>query len=191
MGIGDESVWAVVTAREYRDGTIFYDVNYAGTEQKARGFLVLKDLADEPSKSGGETTLTQSITPEPGNATSPENTNRGQIRLGANRQFSIDLLEKADLSTFLHETGHFYLEPFGDVVDELRTRPGELTAEQQKIVADYDKALEWLGVESRDKIGNEVRLEVVPRRAPAWIETGSIGHDLSVGQGRAPRARVD
>jgi len=76
---------------------------------------------------------------------------RGAIRFGKDRQFNIDIFARADLSTFLHETGHFYLEVMGDLADQLRGQEG-LTEQQTKIVADYDAALKWLGVASRDEI---------------------------------------
>ncbi|MFO0467346.1 MAG: hypothetical protein ACK5ZS_00135 [bacterium] len=81
---------------------------------------------------------------------------RGAIRFGPDRKFAIDLFEKANLSTFLHESGHFYLEVIGDVVDELRAAdPASLNATQQQMVADYDKLLKWLKVKSRAEIGVE------------------------------------
>jgi len=80
---------------------------------------------------------------------------RGAIRFGPNRQFTIELLEKADLSTFLHESGHFYLEVFSDLVEDLQTRPGELNPTQQRMVEDYSTLLAWLGVESRSQIGKD------------------------------------
>lgn len=41
--------------------------------------------------------------------------NRGRIRITPERQVSIDLLENADFSTFLHESGHFYIEVLADI----------------------------------------------------------------------------
>lgn len=70
---------------------------------------------------------------------------RGAIAFGDDRQFTIKLFEKADLSTFLHESGHFYLEVLGD----LATLPGA----PEGIAADYATILKWLGVESREQIG--------------------------------------
>src|SRR3546814_19729774 len=40
---------------------------------------------------------------------------RGQISILPDRRMSISLFENADRSTFLHETGHFFLEVFGDI----------------------------------------------------------------------------
>lgn len=81
---------------------------------------------------------------------------RGAIRFGADRQSNIDLFEKANLSTFLHESGHFYLEVMGDVVDKLRAAdPASLNETQQRMIEDYGKLLKWLKVENRQQIGVE------------------------------------
>lgn len=80
---------------------------------------------------------------------------RGAIRFGEDRQTNIDLFEKANLSTFLHESGHFYLEVMGDVIDELLASDAELNETQQRMIDDYEKLLKWLGVQSRDQIGVE------------------------------------
>jgi ribosomal protein S18 acetylase RimI-like enzyme len=76
---------------------------------------------------------------------------RGFIRFGADRQFNINLLERADLSTFLHETGHFYLEVFGDLRDQVLTiDEGARTLTQQQLVADYDRLLAWFSTDDKD-----------------------------------------
>lgn len=81
---------------------------------------------------------------------------RGSIRFGPDRHFNINLFANADLSTFLHESGHLFLEVFGDVADRLRaTDPATLTASQRKVLADYEAALAFLGVERREQIGTE------------------------------------
>lgn len=72
---------------------------------------------------------------------------RGYIKFGGNRQFTIGLLEKADATTFLHETGHFFLEVLGDLAADPNASPG--------IIADYNAALTFLGVESREQIGTD------------------------------------
>lgn len=72
---------------------------------------------------------------------------RGRIVFNDQRQFRIELLKNADLSTFLHETGHFYLEVLGDLATQENANP--------EIVKDYESVLEWMGVKSRDQIGTE------------------------------------
>ena len=69
---------------------------------------------------------------------------RGFIQFGANRKFNITLLEKANLSTFLHESGHFYLEVLGD----LATAEGA----PEQIRNDYATTLKFLGLESREQL---------------------------------------
>jgi Large polyvalent protein associated domain 22 len=72
---------------------------------------------------------------------------KGKIRFGSDRQFNIDLLEKADPSTFLHETGHFFLEVLGDMA--------AMPDANDQVKADYKAILDWFGVESRDQIKTE------------------------------------
>lgn len=72
-----------------------------------------------------------------------ENDPRGRIRFGANG-INIELLQKADLSTFLHETGHFYLNVLGELSSM------ENASEQTK--KDYKTILDWFGVQSKEEI---------------------------------------
>lgn len=71
----------------------------------------------------------------------------GRITFGSDRQFSIDLFKDANLSTFLHESGHFYLEVLGD----LATDPNAT----KQIKDDYKELLNFLGVNSREEIQTE------------------------------------
>lgn len=70
---------------------------------------------------------------------------RGQISISENRKFNITLFENADLSTVLHESGHFFLEVLGDMA--------ELESASQQLKDDYLEILKFLGVESRAQIG--------------------------------------
>lgn len=72
---------------------------------------------------------------------------RGSIKIGADRAMSITLFRDADLSTFLHEAGHFWLEVLGD----LAARP-DAPAE---VVNDYQAVLDWLEVKERTAIGED------------------------------------
>jgi len=72
---------------------------------------------------------------------------RGSIQIGNNKTFNINILKGADLSTFLHETGHLFLEMMGDLATE--------EGATDQIKSDYAEALKWLGVESRDQIKRE------------------------------------
>ena len=73
-----------------------------------------------------------------------EGTKRGSIQFGADRKFQINLFEKADLSTFLHESGHFYLEVLGDLAAD--------PASDQSVRDDYAKILAFMGVSNRSEI---------------------------------------
>lgn len=60
---------------------------------------------------------------------------RGRITFG-DKSFNIELMAKADLSTFLHESGHFYLEVMAD-----------LAKDAPQIADDYAKIRKYLGAE--------------------------------------------
>lgn len=78
---------------------------------------------------------------------------RGAISFGPDRQMKISLFETADLSTFLHETGHFFLEVMGDLADHVTAQPVEsLTETQRKFLSDYGTILQSFGVENRADI---------------------------------------
>lgn len=62
---------------------------------------------------------------------------RGQIGFGK-KGATLALLQHADLSTFLHESGHFYLE----VLTDMASQPGA----PAEIKADMDKLLQWFKV---------------------------------------------
>ena len=73
---------------------------------------------------------------------------RGSIRFqreGERRVFNITLFDKANLSTYLHESGHYFLELLGDLVE----REGA----SERLQADWQRILDFLEVESRDQIG--------------------------------------
>lgn len=62
---------------------------------------------------------------------------RGQITLPENGPAIVSLFKSADLSTFLHESGHYFLE----VMSDLAHRMGP----DSDIGRDFQKALEWTG----------------------------------------------
>ncbi len=81
---------------------------------------------------------------------------RGAITFGADRRFRIQLFEKADLSTFLHETGHFFLEVYSDLADQVAALdPATLTDQQRRMLADYGAVLQALGIENRKQLTTE------------------------------------
>jgi hypothetical protein len=102
---------------------------------------------------------------------------RGSIRFGKDRKFTIELGARADLSTFLHETGHLYLEVLGDVADRLADA-GELTGTREQLAADYRTILAWLGVENRAAIGVDQH------------EQFARGFEAYLMEGKAPSAEL-
>ena len=98
-------------------------------------------IVDTIAKKGGKYPVAKGKTKvlfQPG-----EDSPRGQIKIGK-QGINIDLLKDADLSTFLHESGHFYLEVLGDLATAAEANP--------EVKADYEEILKWLGVESRAEI---------------------------------------
>jgi hypothetical protein len=92
---------------------------------------------------------------DPTSANTLKQPRRGAITFDtARRQFQITLFENADLSTFLHESGHFFLEMFADFADQAAAIPeAERTAGQTRLLDNWAAALEQLGVPDRAGIG--------------------------------------
>lgn len=91
---------------------------------------------------------------------------RGRILIGADRRMKIDLFKEADLSTFLHETGHFYLEVLADLAKDPRSNP--------QLVADYNTAIKELGGQP----GGPITVEMHEKWARAF--------ELYLARGEAP-----
>ncbi|EKT4092580.1 hypothetical protein QEG23_002097 [Stenotrophomonas maltophilia] len=91
---------------------------------------------------------------------------RGQIQIGPDRAMQISLFKGADLSTFLHESGHFFLEVYRDLATAEDAAP--------QIRSDLDTLLKWFGVESADQIGVDQH------------EQFARGFEAYLGEGRAP-----
>jgi len=73
---------------------------------------------------------------------------RGRILIDrANQKFNIELLEKADLSSFLHETGHYFLEVMGGIATD--------PAASERTKQMYADALAWMQVDGPEQIGTE------------------------------------
>ncbi|MRI43166.1 hypothetical protein D5301_13085 [Stenotrophomonas sp. MH181796] len=91
---------------------------------------------------------------------------RGQIQIGTDRAMQISLFKGADLSTFLHESGHFFLEVYRDLATAEDAAP--------QIRSDLDALLKWFGVDSADQIGIDQH------------EQFARGFEAYLGEGRAP-----
>jgi hypothetical protein len=88
---------------------------------------------------------------------------KGRIRISPNKKFTIELMQTADQSTFLHEAGHYWLE----VVKGLAAKD---TA-SQGLKDDFQSILDYLGVESADQIGTKEH-ELWARSFEAYLREG-------------------
>lgn len=91
---------------------------------------------------------------------------RGQIQIAPDRSMQISLFEGADRSTFIHESGHFFLEVYRDLAQAEGASP--------QLQQDFDALLKWLGVESADQIGVDQH------------EQFARGFEAYLGEGKAP-----
>lgn len=99
---------------------------------------------------------------------------------------SITLLKNADLSTFHHESGHFFLEVTADITTQLQKdaevfgrdtlKPGE-----QQILADTQALLDWFEVKSLDEWNG---LDFEEKRA--YHERFARGFEAYLFEGKAP-----
>lgn len=99
---------------------------------------------------------------------------------------SITLLKNADLSTFLHESGHFFLEVQADIASKLQQeadifgrdtlKPGE-----RQILNDTNALLRWFGVES---LAEWYNLDFEEKRA--YHEKFARGFEAYLFEGKAP-----
>ncbi len=105
------------------------------------------------------------------------NTPRGAYNPAA---LNIALLKGADLSTFLHETGHHFLEMQLNLSAQLAAKPA-LTEGEQSLVNDSNALLQWFGV--RD-IAEWQNMPFEERRA--HHETFARGFEAYLYEGRAP-----
>jgi len=94
--------------------------------------------------------------------------NRGSITFGNNRKFNINLFKSKDESTFLHETGHFFLEVMKDVA------ASEGASDQVK--QDYQAALDWLGAKQGESLTTEQH-EKFARGFEKYLYDGSAPSD--------------
>jgi hypothetical protein len=89
--------------------------------------------------------------------------NRGQIDFDEEGAAIIRLSQSKDLSTFLHESAHLYLELMGDLVDVTHADP--------KLIDDYYAILKFLGVNSKYEIQREHH-EKFARAFEAYLREG-------------------
>ena len=98
---------------------------------------------------------------------------------------TVSLLKSADLSTFLHETGHFFLEAqFGvtrKMSDENAISGGTLSDGEKSIISDSQSVLNWLGVKNQAEWGD---LSLEERRK--YHEKFAKGFETYLFEGKSP-----
>lgn len=101
---------------------------------------------------------------------------RGQIasQVSQGQGATIALLKNADLSTFLHESGHFFLEVYAD-----------LAAQSPEIGQDFQKLLDWFGVESPEQWQGMTLEERRPHH-----EKFARGFEAYLFEGKAPSSEL-
>lgn len=67
-----------------------------------------------------------------------------RVRKGAEQLFRVVLQEKADLSTFMHESAHIFMDVLGDLAE----RPDA----PERVRNDWAAALEWMGAKDRASV---------------------------------------
>lgn len=103
---------------------------------------------------------------------------------------TITLLKNADLSTFLHESGHFFLETQFDIAARIGQEAALFgqasnTAGQQQILEDTNALLKWFGV--RD-LAEWNSLDFEEKRS--YHETFARGFEAYLFEGKAPSIEV-
>lgn len=119
---------------------------------------------------------------------------RGQIAFGSDLSKSpsiITLLKSADLSTFLHESGHFFFESDINLAAELNRTAIEmgdsfLTEGERQLMADVSKMLEWHGLQGslNDQLNQWYNLSPEERRS--YHERTAESFERYLFEGKAP-----
>ncbi|MFA7322042.1 MAG: hypothetical protein WC000_11315, partial [Dokdonella sp.] len=119
--------------------------------------------------------------------------NRAALSFGADITASpsvIALLENADLSSFIHESGHFFLEVLADLAARIQggIAAGESVSDSERaIVADMEKILTWFGVKATpEQSALEVWLTMTLEQKRHHHEQWARGFEKYVMEGKAP-----
>lgn len=137
-------------------GTNYEEADKRANEQKRQRLEA--GTREDARKSGAPARLVPVATAQTGNqnnrpSNGPPRLNavyeqgpRGQIQF-LDKSAVIKLSKSADPSTFFHESGHYFLEILGKAA-ESKDAP-------KQVKDDYKTLLEWLNVDSKEKIGTE------------------------------------
>ena len=123
---------------------------------------------------------------------------RGQIAFGSDLAKSpsiITLLKSADLSTFLHESGHFFFESDIHLAAELNRTANEtdismMSDGEQQIMSDVSKMLEWHGLQGNlnEQLNQWYTLSDEERRS--YHERTAESFERYLFEGKAPSVEL-
>ncbi|WP_288080803.1 hypothetical protein, partial [Pseudomonas sp.] len=123
--------------------------------------------------------------------------NRGQITFGQDMTKTpsiIALLEHADLSTFIHESGHFFLQMQADLASRIQTQinsGASVSDGEREVVDDMNKILDWFGIkgdESMTPLDKWASMSLNEQRQ--YHEQWARGFEAYAFEGNAPTAEL-
>ncbi|NLX17643.1 MAG: hypothetical protein GXY45_11860 [Ramlibacter sp.] len=182
--VGDELHRVGVTLREDNRGNLYYNHNPLQNETpQTSGLGSTAHKAGAGTNEGGA--YNQNIEQVPGDV-NLEVLEQGPAARGAftPANWNIELFENADLSTFLHESGHFFLEMRLDVANQLQAKVNagqQLTPGEQRIMRDMQTVMQWFGLRDLNEWNN---LDFEERRS--YHEQFARGFEAYLFEGKAP-----
>lgn len=189
--VGPEKVRGVVFAKQYEDGTVVYTGLVSSKRQNVRGATLWKYPPSVDAQTAVKRAVAKLTSETYGGmdgivGPAGETLNqaaRGSFNPGTN---TIALLKAADLSTFLHETGHFFLEVQMDMASRLQHEADAFGGDtnqpdEAQILADARAVLDWFGIQSLAEWHN---LDFEERRA--HHEKFARGFEAYLFEGKAP-----
>lgn len=189
--VGPERVRGVVFAKQYEDGTVVYTGLVSSKRQNVRGATLWKYPPSVDAQTAVKRAVAKLTSETYGGmdgivGPAGETLNqaaRGSFNPSTN---TIALLKAADLSTFLHETGHFFLEVQMDMASRLKHEVDAFGGDtdqpdEAQILADARAVLDWFGIQSLAEWHN---LDFEERRA--HHEKFAQGFEAYLFEGKAP-----
>lgn len=175
-----------VTLGEDQFGNLFYNINRDPDAllQKKKGSDLTGEIAPGSEPSEGANTLNQSVLDDGSevNIEILEQGERGSIAFGNDITQTPSVLTLAagsDLSTFFHESGHFFLEVYSD----LASRPDA----PARVQSDMAAILDWMGVKGSPELTplQQWRAMSIDERRPMH-EKFARGFEAYLIKGEAP-----
>ena len=138
-----------------------------------------RDFRIDTGSPGGSVSVVVGEAPRILNQRTAPTVTRGRIEFRPAGGARIVLNENANLSTFLHETGHLWLE---ELITDATT-----DGTDPQLAADLDRVLQWMGLDVRAADGADVvRTAVQSDQHEQWAR----GFEAYLREGRAPSANL-